>query len=71
MTFLTFGISSEPYSSMFQMYFGSVILSCFNTSSYFLYQSKTELFFVVFALAIDKLVTETSPSTGGTASEEN
>ena len=57
MAFFTFGISSEPCSSMFQMYFGSVILSCSNTSSYFLYQSKTELFFVAFFLAIDKLVT--------------
>ena len=57
MTFFTFSISSEPCSSMFQMYLGSVISSCFSTFSYFLYQANTELFFVAFAHAIDKFVT--------------
>ena len=57
MTFFTFGISSEPCSSMFQMYFGSVISSCFSTFSYFLYQANTELFLVALAHAIDRFVT--------------
>ena len=38
-------------------YLGSVMSSCFSTSSYFLYQSKAELFFVALAHAMDKFVT--------------
>ena len=57
MTFFTFGISSDPCLSMFQIYFRSVISSWFSTSWYFLYYFKTKLFWVAFAHAIDKFVT--------------
>ena len=57
MTFFTFGISSDPCSSMFQMYLGSVISSCCSTFSYFLYQANTELFLVALAHAMDRFVT--------------
>ena len=57
MTFFTFAMSSDPCSSMFHMYLGSVISNWSSTFWYFLYQVATESWLLALALAIERFVT--------------